>query len=74
MTAAHKFPMPTVSSDLTSSAACGKALTSEKKTACSGKCRAALSRQRQDGARRARHWEIRQLLEAALKRLEDGAP
>jgi predicted nucleic acid-binding Zn ribbon protein len=39
---------------------------------CSGRCRAARSRQRKAAARRERDAEIRALLEAALKRLGEG--
>src|SRR4029453_12470325 len=54
--------------------ACGKALTPRQR-ACSGRCRAALSRRRQDRAREARDQELRQLLEVALRILEShGRP
>ena len=43
------------------------------KRACSAKCRAVLSRQRQDPARLRRDQEIRALLEAALTKLGKGA-
>ena len=39
---------------------------------CSGKCRAARSRQRKAEARRERDAEIRALLEAALAKLKEG--
>ena len=54
--------------------ACGKALTSGQNTACSGKCRAELSRRRRAENRQQRDQALRALLEAALNRLEDGAP
>jgi predicted nucleic acid-binding Zn ribbon protein len=38
---------------------------------CSGRCRAARSRQRKAGARRERDADIRALLEAALKKLRE---
>jgi predicted nucleic acid-binding Zn ribbon protein len=47
---------------------CGRVLEG-RQTACSGKCRAMLSRQRQDEARQERDREVRALLEAALRRL-----
>jgi predicted nucleic acid-binding Zn ribbon protein len=50
--------------------ACGKPLRHGQR-ACSGKCRAALSRQRQEQARQARDQEIRVLLESALRRLSE---
>jgi predicted nucleic acid-binding Zn ribbon protein len=43
------------------------------KRACSGKCRAVLSRRRHDEARQARDQEIRALLELALTTLGKGA-
>ena len=43
------------------------------KRACSGKCRAALSRREQDAASRRRDQEIRALLEAALTKLGEEA-
>ena len=39
---------------------------------CSGKCRAARSRQRKAEARRERDAEIRSLLEAALNKLKEN--
>ena len=39
---------------------------------CSGRCRAARSRQRQAEARRERDAEIRGMLEAALEKLREG--
>ena len=47
---------------------CGRALT-ERQTACSGRCRAAISRERQRQAQAARDAEVKGLLEAALRRL-----
>src|SRR4029450_5774491 len=57
---------------LSSCPACGKALTPRQR-ACSGRCRAALSRRRQDRAREARDQELRQLLKAALRMLASQA-
>lgn len=51
--------------------ACGERLSGRQR-ACSGKCRAVLSRQRQEQARRERDAEVRGLLEAALRRLGEG--
>ena len=49
---------------------CGAPMTERKrKRACSGKCRAALSRREQDTARRRRDQAIRELLEAVLAKL-----
>ena len=53
--------------------ACGKPLEG-RQTACSGKCRAALSRRRREEAQRTRDEEVRVLLETALKKLNEGAP
>ena len=53
--------------------ACGKELADGQK-ACSGKCRARLSRRRRTAALRARDSEIRELLVTALRKLEEGAP
>jgi hypothetical protein len=39
---------------------------------CSGRCRAARSRQRRDEARRVRDEEMRRLLDAALTILKEG--
>jgi predicted nucleic acid-binding Zn ribbon protein len=50
---------------------CGKRLTDRQK-ACSAKCRATLSRRRRSGRLETRDLEIRGLLEAALKKLEDA--
>ena len=52
--------------------ACGGPLTPRQR-ACSGRCRAALSRLRQGRAREARDHELRQLLKAALRMLESQA-
>jgi len=41
---------------------------------CSGRCRAARSRQRKAAARRERDAEIRALLEAAVEKLREGVP
>jgi predicted nucleic acid-binding Zn ribbon protein len=41
---------------------------------CSGRCRAARSRQRKASARRERDAEIRALLEAALEKLREDHP
>jgi predicted nucleic acid-binding Zn ribbon protein len=41
-----------------------------RQTSCSGKCRAALSRQRQAETREARDREVAHLLRAALAKLE----
>ena len=43
-----------------------------KREACSDKCRAALSRQRGETALRARDVRLRELLEAAVRLLEEG--
>jgi predicted nucleic acid-binding Zn ribbon protein len=43
------------------------------KRACSGKCRAVLSRRRREDARDVRDREVRALLEAALRTLGEGA-
>ena len=52
--------------------ACGVPMAEGKvKRACSGKCRAGLSRRRRDDVRAARIREIRALLEAALRKLGD---
>jgi predicted nucleic acid-binding Zn ribbon protein len=50
---------------------CGRPLTSRQR-ACSGRCRAALSRQRREEARAADIHEVRAILEAALRRLDDA--
>lgn len=41
----------------------------EGRTTCSGRCRAALSRQRRDEAKRERDRRVRELLEEALRLL-----
>jgi predicted nucleic acid-binding Zn ribbon protein len=41
---------------------------------CSGRCRAARSRQRRAEVRRERDAEIRGLLEAALEKVQEGVP
>ncbi len=50
---------------------CGKPLQGRQRGACSAKCRAALSRRRREETRRERDAEIRGLLEAALRRLNE---
>jgi predicted nucleic acid-binding Zn ribbon protein len=50
---------------------CQKAAIHAGQEVCSGRCRAARSRQRKAEARRQRDAEIRALLEAALKRLRE---
>jgi predicted nucleic acid-binding Zn ribbon protein len=50
---------------------CRKAPIHVRQEMCSGRCRAARSRQRKAEARRARDAEIQALLEAALKRLRE---
>jgi len=54
-------------------AVCGGPRGSQKREACSDKCRAELSRRRRKDALRARDDEIRVLLTTALKKLEEGA-
>jgi predicted nucleic acid-binding Zn ribbon protein len=54
---------------LSSCPACGKPLT-RRQRACSGRCRAILSRRRYDRAREAGDQKLRQLLKAALRMLE----
>jgi pyruvate/2-oxoglutarate dehydrogenase complex dihydrolipoamide acyltransferase (E2) component len=49
--------------------ACGKPLTRRQRLACSAKCRATLSRRRQDAARRAQLQDVTSLLQAALAKL-----
>jgi hypothetical protein len=51
---------------------CGGPLVGRQWVACSSRCRAVVSRQRKVEARRERDAEIRALLEAALKRLQEG--
>jgi hypothetical protein len=52
---------------------CGGVLEGRKRDACSDGCRAALSRRRRAQGREARDWEIRALLEAALRKLEESS-
>ena len=64
---------PVVASPRGTCEACRAPMAARKgKRACSGKCRARLSRREQDAARRRRDQEIRALLEAALRTLEKG--
>jgi predicted nucleic acid-binding Zn ribbon protein len=51
---------------------CLKAPIHAHQEVCSGRCRAARSRQRRTEARRERAAEIQALLEAALKKLQEG--
>jgi predicted nucleic acid-binding Zn ribbon protein len=51
---------------------CLKAPIHVRQEVCSGRCRAARSRQRKAEARRERDAEIRGLLEAALNKLREG--
>jgi predicted nucleic acid-binding Zn ribbon protein len=53
---------------------CRKAPIHAGQEVCSGRCRAARSRQRKAEARRERDAEIRGLLEAALEKLQEGVP
>jgi len=53
---------------------CSTAPIHARQEVCSGKCRAARSRQRKAEARRARDGEIRALLEAALEKLQESVP
>jgi predicted nucleic acid-binding Zn ribbon protein len=53
---------------------CGTRELEGKQTVCSGKCRIERSRRRREDALRARDDEIRALLAAALKKLDEGAP
>lgn len=55
-------------------AVCGGPRDPRKREACSDRCRAALSRRRRDEAAQRRSREVRALLEAALRRLEEGTP
>jgi predicted nucleic acid-binding Zn ribbon protein len=48
------------------------AVLAGRQQACSGKCRAVLSRRRQASRQAARDAEIRRLLGAALRLLDDG--
>jgi hypothetical protein len=41
---------------------------------CSGRCRAAWHRRHREEARAARDQQVRALLEAALRKLEEGSP
>jgi predicted nucleic acid-binding Zn ribbon protein len=50
---------------------CHKAPIHARQEVCSGRCRAARSRQRKVEARRERDAEIQTLLEAALEKLRD---
>jgi predicted nucleic acid-binding Zn ribbon protein len=50
---------------------CQKAPIHARQEVCSGRCRAARSRQRKAEAQRERDAEIRALLEAALKKLTE---
>jgi predicted nucleic acid-binding Zn ribbon protein len=50
---------------------CGQTPLTGRQEVCSGRCRAARSRQRKADARRERDAEIRVLLEAALKSLRE---
>ena len=50
---------------------CLKAPIHARQEVCSGRCRAARSRQRKAEARRERDAEIRTLLEAALEKLRE---
>jgi predicted nucleic acid-binding Zn ribbon protein len=53
---------------------CQKAPIHARQEVCSGRCRAARSRQRKVEARRERDAEIRGLLKAALEKLQEGVP
>lgn len=50
-------------------AACGGPRDARKREACSDRCRATLSRRRRTEARTVRDYEIRTLLQEALRRL-----
>ena len=50
---------------------CGGTLAGRQRVACSARCRARLSRDQRDEARRARDAELRRLLEAALTMLKE---
>jgi predicted nucleic acid-binding Zn ribbon protein len=50
---------------------CRTAPLTARQEVCSGRCRAARSRQRKAAARRGRDAEIRALLEAALEKLKE---
>jgi predicted nucleic acid-binding Zn ribbon protein len=61
---------PVIASPRASCEACGARMAERKgKRACSGKCRAVLSRRRRDDVRDGRDREVRALLEAALRTL-----
>ena len=53
---------------------CRKVPIHARQEVCSGRCRAARSRQRKAAARRERDAEIRSLLEMALEKLQEGVP
>jgi hypothetical protein len=53
---------------------CLKAPIHDRQEVCSARCRAARSQQRRGEAQRERDAEIRDLLEAALKTLQEGVP
>ena len=53
---------------------CQKVSIHARQEVCSGRCRAARSRQRKAEARRERDAEIRALLEAALEKLQEDVP
>jgi predicted nucleic acid-binding Zn ribbon protein len=53
---------------------CRTAPIHARQEVCSGRCRAARSRQRKAETRRERDAEIRVLLAAALKKLQEGVP
>ena len=53
---------------------CRKVPIHTRQEVCSGRCRAARSRQRKAEARRERDAEVRGLLEAALEKLQEGVP
>ena len=55
-------------------AACGGPRGPRKREACSDKCRAALSRRRRAEAGKTRDRDLRELLKAALRKLEEDAP
>ena len=50
---------------------CGGPLVGRQRVACSSRCRATVSRQREAETRRARDTAIRSLLRAALERLRE---
>jgi hypothetical protein len=53
---------------------CRKVPIHDRQEVCSGRCRAARSRQRRVEAQREGDAAIRDLLEAALKKLQEGVP